>query len=314
MTDTQKSNKSIYTIDKNNVHVHSNPFSYVQINKFSLRLERISPDPEDVTMDLDYDILTGEWLPHESHDLVLSISTKDVPKDLLLDNEKAISPTTSFLNVNRRHKFFTVNNERVVVSQPYKNTSNSTTLTITFPSHKYPLTRVTSPALNTIEYIDECAQFDLVNESAPLTSKYGMPTKYNKSIIHSSGKLSLSVKLSNHEARKTLSLSGLNFGLRVLGGDATYANFKVTLEKLPSLAIAMKAKSFDVDIKISRKALWDKKNKYESSNTYKAQLILNSNQNELHLVHLEKDIEKLQYLTPGYDYKIEVVDSKINYF
>lgn len=300
------------TISVEDVYVVSSPFSYVQVNDFKLKLTKHSDDQDDITMDIKYDLLVGEWLPHESHDLSLSIATKNLPKDFLLKNENALHPTSSFLSLSKRHRFYSVNNEHVVISQPYVNASGATNLTIRMPAHKYSLTRITSPPIKDWRYIDEQIHAEYLPSVRPLSSKYGAPSKSTSSLIQSEGELELEVVLSGHEARKTLEVRDLGIDLRVLGGHSGCVDFALSLDKFPSLVVAKETKSQSVEVSISRFKLWSEDEVW--SQTVDGRLVIYKDSNELRLEHVDKDVGKLAYLIPGYDYKIKVNDIVLNYY
>lgn len=301
-----------HTIGVEHVKVLSSPFSYVHVNMFEMTLEKHSNDPDDITMNLNYDILTGEWLSHEHHDLVLAIDSKSVPKELLLRNEKVMHPTTSFLNLNRKHKFYSVNNEKVVVSQPYVTASGSVTMSVRLAAHKYALTQLTSPPLKNAKYTGLQIDVKSADATAKLSDKYQLSSKTATQIYQSDCGVDLGVTLGGHEARKVLTLSGLNVGLRVLGGVASHVNLALSLDQFPSLIVSKESKSMRVKVLVRTKKLWS--NEKISEKTITARLSIYKDSNELRLEHIDDDVKNLIYLTPGNDYEISLAEAKINYY
>lgn len=305
-----KNNTFVISVDK--VKVLSSPFSYVHVNSLQLKLEKHSNDQDDITMDVSYDIVTGEWLPHEHHDLILAIDTKNVPKELLLTNEKIMNPTTSFLNLNRKHKFFSVNNEKVVISQPYVNTSGNVTMTVRLAAHKYALSQLTSPPLKKVDYTGVQVNVSTPNEDEKLTDKYQLSPKNAINVFQNDCGIDLAITLGGHEARKVMNIKDFRVGLRMLGGTAGHLDLSMSLDQFPSLIVAKESKSQSVKVTIAQKKLWS--SQILTKKTIDARLSLFKDSNNLKLEHIDKDIKNLNYLTPGYDYEISFAETKINYY
>lgn len=302
------------SIDKSTVQVLNSPFSYIKINSFNLDVIRHSDDPDDLSMNLSFDILTGEWLPEENNNLVLVINTQSIPKDLLLSHEKTLSPTCSFLNLLKRHRFHSVNNQHVVISQPFKNSSNSVTLTIkNISPHKYSLTRITSPPITDVDYNDDQIDVKLLTNSRELSSKYLTSNKPTSSIIKTSGSIGLEIALDRHEARKRINLDDLTMSLRVLGGCSSSIGFSINLDRLPAFVTSKETTSKLVKVHVQKMDLWDDEILEEKIIT--ARLTLYKNSDQLILDHVDNDVKKLEYLSPGHDYIISTSeDIEINYY
>lgn len=302
------------SIDKSAVQVLNSPFSYIKINSFNLDVIRHSDDPDDLLMNLSFDILTGEWLPEENNNLVLVISLESIPKNLLLSHEKTLNPTCSFLNLLKRHRFHSVNNQYVVISQPFKNSSNSITLTIkNISPHKYSLTRITSPAISDVDYSDDQIDVRLLTDCRDINSKYMTSFKSTSSIIKTSGSIGLEISLDRHEARKRISLDDLSVGLRILGGRSSAVGLSIDLTRLPSFVTSKETTSRLIKVRVQKMDLWD--DDILEEKIIMARLILYRDSEQLILDHVDNDVKKLEYLSPGYDYLISTVeDIEINYY
>lgn len=294
---------TVTVIDQTNVQVMSSPFSYVHINEFKLELERQSDDQDDISMSIEFDIMTGEWLYHESSDLVLIIDTQSIPTDLLLKNEKTLSPTSSFINLTKSHRFYSVNNEHIILTQPYANSSKSTTLTIkSLSPHKYSSTKITTPPVQKSEYIDEQIEVTYQKPHRELSKKYGIPSKSTSKVFRSSGNLTLNTSLSGNNTRKILTLKEFDVGLRLIGGSPSNVDFLISTDSLPSMVISKETKSKPVRIKIDRTKLWD--TEVIDTQEVVGRLVIHENSDSLVFEHISEDIKEMRYLIPGYDYRI----------
>lgn len=302
------------SIDKSSVQVLNSPFSYIKINTFTIDVVRHSNDSDDISMNLAFDIMTGEWLPEENNNLVLAINTQSLPKNLLLSHEKTLSPTCSFLHLLKRHRFHSVNNQHVVISQPFKNASNSITLTIkNISPHKYSLSRITSPPIAEVEYTDEQVDVKLLKTTRGIVSKYLTSTKSDSSIVKASGSIDLEISLDCHEARKKITLEDLRVTLRVMGGRSSSIGFSINLDRLPSFVTSKETVSKMVKVNIQKADLWD--DEILEERAIRGRLTLYKDSDELILDHVELDVKRLEYLVPGYDYIISISeDIGLNYY
>lgn len=302
------------SISKDAVRVLNSPFSYTNINSFNLEIIRHSEDVDDLSMNLDFDILTGEWIQGETNNMVLVISTESVPNNLLLRQEKTLTPTCTFLNLLNQHRFHTVNNQHVVVSQPFVNSNKSITITIkNISPHKYSLTRVVSPPLKSISFEDSQVDVDLLNRIDTISTKYQSTSVSSSTIISKKGKISSEVSLSRHEARKQLSLSDISIGLRVLGGRPTAINFSIDLTKFPSFITSKETVSQLVELTIKTRELWG--NQDIDEKIANCRLTLYSNSSELLIEDIAVELTDREYLKPGHDYSITLPDTlQLNYY
>lgn len=302
------------SIGKEAVRVLNSPFSYTNINSFNLEIIRHSDDVDDLSMNLDFDILTGEWIPGETNNMVLVISTESVPDDLLLRQEKTLTPTCTFLNLLNQHRFHTVNNQHVVISQPFVNSNKSITMTIkNISPHKYSLTRVVSPPLKSVSFSDSQVNVELLNRVETISTKYQSTSVPSSTIIDKSGTIGSEVSLSRHEARKQLSLDEVSIGLRVLGGRSSAINFSIDLSKFPSFITSKETISQKVELTVTTKSLWSLE--VVDEKIIEGRLTLYSNSSELILEDIAVDLADREYLKPGHDYSITLpTNIKLNYY